>query len=83
MEGEWLNLMAFLGTVDTEVNIVHISCVIVAYTLESLSSLTEITHNLQAAINFKKKDMKHKKVRVAIKLTFQWRRQLYISLQWH
>ena len=37
---EWLNLMAFLGTVDSEDHIVHISCVITAYTLESLSSLT-------------------------------------------
>ena len=37
---EWLNLMAFLGTVDSEVHIVHISHVIIAYTLESLSSLT-------------------------------------------
>ena len=34
---ERLNLTAFLGTADSEV---HISCVIVAYTLESLSSLT-------------------------------------------
>ena len=37
---EWLNLAAFLGTVDSEVHIVHISRVITAYTLESLSSLT-------------------------------------------
>ena len=51
----WLNLAAFLGTAESEVHIVHISCVIAAYTLESLSSLTQITHNLQATINFKKK----------------------------
>ena len=50
---EWLNLMASLGTVDSEVHIVNISRVITAYTLESLSSLTEIIHNLQAIINFK------------------------------
>ena len=56
---EWLNLAAFLGTTDSEVHIVHISRVIVAYTLESLSSLTQITHNLQATINFKKKDIKN------------------------
>ena len=37
---EWLNLMAFLGTVDSEVHIVHIGHVIKAYTLESLSFLT-------------------------------------------
>ena len=37
---EWLNLTAFLGTAGSEVHIVHISRVITAYTLESLSSLT-------------------------------------------
>ena len=31
---EWLNLMAFLGTADSEVHIVHISHVITTYTLE-------------------------------------------------
>ena len=36
---EWLNLTAFLGTVGSEVHIVHISRVIIAY-----------THNLQATI---------------------------------
>ena len=51
---EWLNLAAFLMTAD-EVHIVHISHVIIAYTLESLSSLAQIIHNLQATINFKKK----------------------------
>ena len=35
-----LDLTAFLGTTDSEVHIVHISCVIIAYMLESLSSLT-------------------------------------------
>ena len=55
---EWLNLTAFLGTVDIKVNIVHISHVIIAYTLESLSSLTQITHNLQATIYFTQKDIK-------------------------
>ena len=35
---KWLNLMAFLGTADSEV---HVSHVIVAYTLESLSSSAE------------------------------------------
>ena len=37
---EWLSLMAFLGTADTGVHMVHTSHVILAYTLESLSSLT-------------------------------------------
>ena len=32
-------------------------CNHIAYTLESLSSLTQITHNLQAIINSKKKDI--------------------------
>ena len=52
---EWLNLAAFLMTADSEVHIVHISHVIIAYTLESLSSLAQIMDNLQATINFKKK----------------------------
>ena len=43
------------GAADSKVHIVHISRVITAYTLESLSSLTQITHNLQATINFKEK----------------------------
>ena len=37
---EWLSLTAFLGTADIRVHVVHISRVIIAYTLESLSSLT-------------------------------------------
>ena len=32
---EWLNSTAFLGTAGSEVHIVHISHVIIAYTLES------------------------------------------------
>ena len=36
---EWLDLTAFLGTADSEVHIVNISRVTIAYTLESLSSL--------------------------------------------
>ena len=42
-----------------------------------------LTHNLQATIYFKKKDIKKdtKKVRAPIKLTCHWRWQLYISLQ--
>ena len=36
----WFCLMAFLKTVDIEVHIVYISHIIIAYTLESLSSLT-------------------------------------------
>ena len=42
-------------TVDSEIQVVHISRVIIAYTLELISSLTEITHNLQTTINLRKK----------------------------
>ena len=37
---EWLSLTAFLGTVDIRVHVVNISCVTIAFTLESSSSLT-------------------------------------------
>ena len=37
---EWFSLTAFLRTADIVVHIVHTSCVIIAYTLKSLSSLT-------------------------------------------
>ena len=56
---EWVNLTAFLGTAGSDVHIVHISRAIIAYTLESLSSLTSIPHNLHATINFKKKYIKN------------------------
>ena len=46
---EWLYLTVFLGTADSEVDIVHINRVIVPYTLELLFS----------AINFKKKYLKN------------------------
>ena len=36
---EWASLKAFLGTEDIGVHVVHTSHVIIAYTLESLSSL--------------------------------------------
>ena len=55
---EWFDLTTFLGTADSKVHIVHISHVIIAYTLELLSSLIQITHNLQTTIHFKKKDIK-------------------------
>ena len=61
---EWLNLMVFLGTADSEVHIVHRRRVIKAYTLESSSSLTQIIHNLHTTIYFEKKKIlkkKHKK----------------------
>ena len=50
--------MTFLGTADSKVHIFHINRVIIAYTLESLSSLTQITHNLKATVYFKKKIIK-------------------------
>ena len=50
---EWvIKFNCHLGTADIRVRIVHTSCVIIAYTLESLSSLTQVTHNLQVTINF-------------------------------
>ena len=56
--GEGLSLTAFFGTADIGVHVVHTSRVITTYTLESLSSFTKITHNIQASINFKKKYIK-------------------------
>ena len=56
---EWvIKFNGLLGTVDMGVNIVHSSRVIITYTLESVSSLTQITHNIQATVNFKKKYIK-------------------------
>ena len=43
---KWLNLMAFLGTADSEVHIVHISHVIIAYTLEVLKNYDKIDTSL-------------------------------------
>ena len=48
----------------------HLSRGIIIYTLKSLSSLTQITHNLWVTMNFFKKEgikKKHKKVRAPIK----------------
>ena len=73
---EWvIKFKDLFQTADSEVCVIHISCVIMTYTLELLSSLTKITHHLQVTKTNKKK---HKKVRAPIKLTFHWRRQLYI-----
>ena len=63
---EWVSewMIKFNGlsrTADSEVHVVHVSHVIIACTLESLYSLTYITHNLQATINFKKKGLKKNK----------------------
>ena len=50
---EWvIKFNSLSRAADSEVHAVHISHVIIAYTYESLSSLTQITHNLQAPINF-------------------------------
>ena len=50
---EWvIKFNCHLGTADIRVHIVHTSYVIIAYTLESLPSLTQVTHNLQVTINF-------------------------------
>ena len=73
---ELLNLTAFLGTADSEVHIVHISHVIIAYTLESLSSLILRTHSLQATINFMKNDIKNETPK-SIKLTRHYSNPVY------
>ena len=69
--------------VDSKDHVIHIGCVIVTYTVESLSSLKQMTCNLQATINLWKKGIKekHKKVRAPTKLTCHWRWQLYFGLQ--
>ena len=44
---EWvIKFNSLMGTADIGVHAVHTSRVILTYTLESLSSLTQITHNL-------------------------------------
>ena len=55
---EWLNSTSYFWTTDIGVHVVHTSCVVITYTLESLSSLTQITLYMQVTINFKKKDVK-------------------------
>ena len=50
---EWvIKFNGLSRTADSEVHIVHISRVIIACTLKSLSPPTQITHNLQATNNF-------------------------------
>ena len=48
-------------TADSEVHVIHISCLIITYTLEWLSSLTQITNNLQVTINCKMKLLQNTK----------------------
>ena len=53
---EWvIQFNSLSQTADSEIDVVHISHVIIAFILESLSFLTKIRHNLQATINLKKK----------------------------
>ena len=50
-DGEWvIKFNGLSRTADIEVHVVHISRVIIAYTLEPLSSLTQMTHNLQVTL---------------------------------
>ena len=81
-ERERIRLSAFFGTEDIGVHIVHISRVIITYTLGYLSSLTKITHNLQVIINLRKKTIKmiNEKSEGPINLTNHWRKRLWISL---
>ena len=56
---EWMIKFKGLSrTAGSEVHEVHISRVIISYTLESLSSLTKIAHNLQSTINFNQNGIK-------------------------
>ena len=56
---EWvIKFNGLSRTADSEVHVIHISRLIILCTLESLSSLTEITRNLQATIKFKKTGIK-------------------------
>ena len=59
LRGEWvIKFNGLFGTADIGAHVVLTSHVITTYTLESLSFLTQITYNIQATINFKKKDIK-------------------------
>ena len=58
-DSEWLDLMAFLGTSDSKVHIVHISCVIISLYIGIIIFPHIDNTNLQATINFKKKDIKN------------------------
>ena len=71
---QWDEWVAFLWPADSEIHIVHISRVIIAYALESLSFLTQITHNLQATIYFKKKDVKNSGIWKQIKSDMHYAR---------
>ena len=51
---EWLSLTVGWSTADIGVYVVHRSRVIITYTLEPLSSFTQITRNLQVTINLRK-----------------------------
>ena len=69
---EWLSLMAFL---DIKAQVI---CVIMIYTLESLTSPTKIRKRLLVTINFLETRNKTQKVRVPIKLTQYWRQLHYM-----
>ena len=63
-------------TADSKIYVIHIRHVIMTYTSESLSSLTQIIHNLQVTINLKmnkKQTQKVRSQRAPIKLTITWR----------
>ena len=58
---EWMIKFNGLSRIaDSEVHVIHISRVILTYTLESLSSHTYTTCNLHANINVKQKEIKRK-----------------------
>ena len=49
---EWV-INSLSRTVDSLVHVTHMSCVIITYTMESLSPPTYITHNLQVTIDLR------------------------------
>ena len=53
---EWvIQINSLYWTADSKVHVVHRSCVIIVYTLKSLSSLMKIMQNLQTTNNLKKR----------------------------
>ena len=73
---EWvIKFNSLSRTSDIEVHVIHINCVIMTYTLESLSSLTQTTHNLQVTLNFKKKKRMKKKYKKNYSIKSYWEKR--------
>ena len=53
--GEWvIKFNGLSRTADMDVHVIYINHVIISYILKSLLAFTQITHNLQITINFRK-----------------------------